>query len=238
MKLILAGCEYSGTTTLAQAIYVWATRVLGANVRIIHDHWKIPHTSGHAPTDEVHFLTEEEQLQVLGLSPKLKEMTQRHSLVYHTPFEASNGDLLLIGYVFDEAVYAPLYFGYGGPGEPGDRSMYARHLEHRLLKVAPETVLVHVHASPQVIASRLRENPRRHGVLKEKDIDYVLKRFEQEVWNSLIPSRITLDTSAATAEETLLECVEKMDVYFTSYDRLRMLSRRSLGDVTIGDEEV
>jgi hypothetical protein len=235
LKLILVGCEYSGTTTLAEAIYDWATRVLGANVRIIHDHWKIPHTSGHAPTDEVHFLTEEEQLQVLALTAKLKEMTQRHSLVYHTPFEASDGDLLLIGYVFDEAVYAPLYFGYGGPGEPGDRSMYARHLEHRLMKVAPETVLVHMHASPQVIAGRLRENPRPHGVLKEEDIHYVLKRYEEEVWNSLIPNRISLDTSAATAEETLSECMAKMEAFFTAYDRLRMLSRRSLGDATIGD---
>ena len=60
MKLILAGCEYSGTTTIANALYDWAERALGANFRIIHDHWKIPHTSGHSPTDEVHFLTEEE----------------------------------------------------------------------------------------------------------------------------------------------------------------------------------
>jgi hypothetical protein len=228
MKLILAGCEYSGTTTIANALYDWAERALGANFRIIHDHWKIPHTSGHSPTDEVHFLTEEEYQQVLALSPKLKEMTQRHSLVYHTPYEPTDSDLLLIGYVFDEAVYAPLYFGYGGPGGAGDRSMYARHLEHRFLKAAPETVLVHVKASAQVIAQRMNENPHPNGVLREKDIDYVLKRFEEEVWKSLILRRITLDTSAATVDETFKEFLRQMAPHFTEKDRLALLTYQRL----------
>jgi len=211
MKLILVGCEYSGTTTLANAINEWAKKALGAGFRIIHDHWKIPHTSGHAPTDEVHFLTEKEQQQVLALNPKLKEMTQRHSLVYHTPSEPTDHDALMIGYVFDEAVYAPLYFGYGAPGEPepGDRSAYGRHLEHRLLKAAPETVLVHVKASPEVIAQRMKANPHHNGVLQEQDIEHVLERFEEEVCKSLIRRRITLDTSTATVEETMAEFVEK-----------------------------
>jgi hypothetical protein len=226
MKLILAGCEYSGTTTLANGIYEWAKQALGANIRIIHDHWKIPYTSGHAPTDEIHFLTAEEEQQVLALSPKLKEMTQRHSLVYHTPYEPTETDMLLIGYVFDEAVYAPLYYGYGGPGSPGDRSMYARHLEHRLLKVAPETVLVHVQATPEAIAQRMRENPHRHAVLHERDIAYVLERFREEVWKSLIPNRITLDTSAVTVQETLTAFIDRIEVFLTLHDRLRMLSRR------------
>jgi len=241
MKLILAGCEYSGTTTLANAISKWAKKALGADFGVIHDHWKIPHTCGHTPTDEVHFLTEEEQQQalaharlpteeeqqqILALSPKLKENTQRQSLVYHTPSEPTDHDSLMIGYVFDEAVYAPLYFGYGAPGGLGDRSMYGRHLEHRLLKAAPETVLVHVKASPEVIAQRMKANPHHNGVLQEQDIEHVLKRFEEEVCKSLIGRRITLDTSTATVEETLAEFVEKMEAHLTQNDCLRMLNRR------------
>ena len=84
MKLILVGCEYSGTTTLALAVNEWMKETTGSDSRLIHDHWKIPHTSGHLPNDISHFLTEEEQAQVLGLTPKLKEMHQRHSLYYHT----------------------------------------------------------------------------------------------------------------------------------------------------------
>ena len=226
MKLILVGCEYSGTTTLANAINEWVKKTMGANFRIIHDHWKLPHTSGHAITDEVHLPTEEEQQQVLALSPKLKEMTQRHSLVYHTPSEPNDSDTLMVGYVFDEAVYAPFYYGYGGPGEGGDRGMYGKHLEHKLLKAAPETVLVHVKASPEVIVQRMRANPHHHGVVQEKDVEYILERFEKEIWNSLIGKRITLDTSTSTVEETLAEFVEKIEAHLTQTDRLRMLNRR------------
>ena len=74
MKLILIGCEYSGTTTLALAINEWMKETSGTDFRLIHDHWKIPHTSGHLPTVTSHFLTTEEQAQILALTPKLKEM--------------------------------------------------------------------------------------------------------------------------------------------------------------------
>ena len=50
MKLILVGCEYSGTTTLAHAIDDWAEDNLGSRFSLIHDHFKIPHTIGH-PSD-------------------------------------------------------------------------------------------------------------------------------------------------------------------------------------------
>ena len=66
MKLILVGCEYSGTTTLALGITDWLTHLTGAGFRLIHDHWKLPHTSGHLPEDTDNFLTPEEQAQVLG----------------------------------------------------------------------------------------------------------------------------------------------------------------------------
>ena len=58
MRLILTGCEYSGTTTLAHAINDWAEKVMGARFPLIHDHYKIPHVSGHPPN-----LTPEQQEQ-------------------------------------------------------------------------------------------------------------------------------------------------------------------------------
>ena len=104
--------------------------------------------------------------------------------------------------------------------------MYSKHLEHKLLKAAPETVLVHVKASPEVIVQRMRANPHHHSVVQEKDVAYILERFEKEVWNSLIGKRITLDTSTSTVEETLAEFVEKIEAHLTQTDRLRMLNRR------------
>ncbi len=79
MRLILAGCEYTGTSTLAFAIDDWLEANVGTRFPLIHDHWKLPHTSGHPQPD----MTEEERQQVLALSPVLREMTQRHSLYYH-----------------------------------------------------------------------------------------------------------------------------------------------------------
>ena len=61
MKLIIIGYEYSGTTTLAVAINDFLREQAGTDFRIIHDHWKILHTSGHLPFDTLHFLNEEEQ---------------------------------------------------------------------------------------------------------------------------------------------------------------------------------
>ena len=56
-------------------------------------------------------------------------MIQRHNLYYHTrlgrrgAMKTSWGSALY----FEELVYAPLYYGYGGRGEMGDRAMIARH---------------------------------------------------------------------------------------------------------------
>ena len=44
MRLILVGCEYSGTSTLGYLIGRWANEALGDDFGF-HDHWQIPHVS-------------------------------------------------------------------------------------------------------------------------------------------------------------------------------------------------
>ena len=123
MRLILVGCEYSGTTTLSEAISEWAKEVMGGGFRF-HDHWKVPHVS-HPPG-----LTAEEQEQFLALSPNLKEMFQRYHMEYHlSPSFYGDPHHNSVGFHIDEAVYAPLYYGYGGAGEYGDRVRTARRTE-------------------------------------------------------------------------------------------------------------
>ena len=226
MKLLLIGCEYSGTTTLSRAINDWSQETLGRDFGIIHDHWKIPHTSGHEPTDTSHFLTDEEQDQVMALSPKLKEMTQQHSLYYHTPSERNDVNTLVVGYVFDDTIYGPLYFEYGKPVDPEDRSVVIRHVEAAMLKNAPETVLVLVKATADVIRRRMRESPHHRGVLQEKDVELVLERFEYAFRHTLIGKKFVLDTSRATVEETLAEFVDNVQPHLTDSDRSRMLLRQ------------
>ena len=84
MRLILIGCEYSGTTTLAHAINEWTKETMDKEFTLIHDHFKLPDTKPHGPE-----LTDEEIAQFDALSPRLTEVIMRHNLYYHTPAESA-----------------------------------------------------------------------------------------------------------------------------------------------------
>ena len=220
MRLILIGCEYSGTTTLAHAINEWTKETMSKEFTLIHDHFKLPDTNPHGPE-----LTEAEVAQFDALSPRLTEVIMRHNLYYHTPAQSSGGeDFLGIGIHIDEAIYGPLYYGYGGEGDLGDRQMIAKSLDHRILKFAPETVLVLVKASPEVIAKRMKDNPHKYPLVPEQDIEDVLQRFEEAHQNSQIRTKITLDTSTATVDETIAEFAEKIQPYLTESELTKLLA--------------
>jgi hypothetical protein len=224
MRLVLAGCEYSGTTTLAHAIDVWLFDTMGARFPLIHDHYKVPHTSGH-PDDT----TAEERKQILALSPKLKEMTQRHSLYYHVqPGSFDGPDWLVIGLHIEDAVYGPLYFGYGGEGDRHDRKVVSMQVERAILRFATDVVLVHVKASADVIARRMREKPHDPALVRQRDIAKVLGLFEEACARSTFRHRITLDTSRASVAQTVGDFARKVEPFLTDTDRLRILTHRAL----------
>jgi hypothetical protein len=214
MRLILVGCEYAGKTTLANEIVAWTGRTMGGG-RSFHDHFTIPNPE----------LTPESQEQFLKLSPEIKEMYQRFMMAYHLSPEFYKGpDHNMVGFHIDEAVYAPLYYGYGGEGEYADRKQMARRVEAHIMEVAPDTVLVLVKASPEVIASRMKEKPHDRFLVKEDDIERVLQRFEEENERSFIRRKFTLDTTSVSVEESLAEFVEKYEPHLTEADRLRILT--------------
>ena len=76
MRLILIGCEYVGTTTLANAITQWALDYMGARFEDFHSHWKFPHIATNT-------LSEEDQRHLIALSPETKELIMRTNLEYH-----------------------------------------------------------------------------------------------------------------------------------------------------------
>ena len=231
MKLILVGCEYSGTTTLAHAIFKWGEEEMGAEFGLFHDHYKVPHTSGHPPTDHLSELNDDEQEQVLALAPKIKELIQRHSMYYHIqPHAFLDGrqheqgfypDYLMIGLHVEDTIYGRLYFDYGREGQPGDRGVVGPNIERAIMEHAPDMVMVHVKAAPEVIARRMRENPHKRGVLREKDIPLVLEQFAGAYRKSMIRNKLELDTSTATVEETLRELADKLEPFLTEADRNR-----------------
>ena len=236
MKLILVGCEYSGKTTLQLLITAWLQRITGTHRPFFHDHFGLP--SGERPPINSQYPVEIQE-EVMALSPKLKEMFQRYVIEYHLgPSFYEYPDHGLVGFHIDEAVYAPLYYGYGGPGEYADRRVLARSIEAHIMEKAPETVLVLIKASAEVIAKRMRENPHPKGLLQEQDIEYVLQRFEEEYTSSLIRKRFILDTSDVTIDGTFSEFVTTIQPHLTDADRLRILggatpTRRAAVDADI-----
>ncbi len=222
MYLILIGCEYAGTTTLANAINEWTKESLGAEFKLIHDHNKLPDTKPHGPA-----LTPEDIAAFQQLSPRLTEVIQRHNLYYHTPWASGSEDNFMgIGLYFDELVYAPKYYGYGGRGQDGDRGVISRMLEQRILQFRPDAVLILVEAAPGVIRKRMAESPHPYPVVPEEDVEHINQRFQEEFDNSLIRQKFTLDTSTATVAESVADFAAKIQPYLTQADLLRQALQR------------
>ena len=244
MNLILIGPEYSGTSTLAYAISKWTVNIMGERVNF-HDHWKIPHVN-HPPFEKTELyqafdawadgngedptrlgFTDEEQVLFMALSSRQQEMFQRYHMDYHlSSVFYSEDHHNLVGMHIDEAVYSGMYYGYGGDGEYGDRKKYARHIEERILEQAPQSVLVLCQVSAEMIRDRMIENPHKRSVLKKKDVDSVIAKFEEEYKCSLIKNKFTVDTSSNSIDESLLEFVEKFEPFISEADRTKINSAR------------
>jgi len=223
LRLVITGLEYSGKTALTMKIVEMIEETTGKRSPY-HDHYW-PEIA-HPPA-----LTDEEEKYLLGLTPRLKEQIMRNNLEYHvrdTFYGPDHPDHIVVGAHIEDAVMGPSYFGYGGPGGPvpesgliEDRSVVNAYLEAGLLERGPDTVLVHLKASPDVIARRMRDSPHLNSVLQESDIPRLLKRFEDEVRGSRIAHKIEIDTSNKVAEETMSELMEKMEPRLSEVDKQR-----------------
>ena len=234
MRLLLIGCEYTGKSTLARNISRWMIEQMGVSLVRWHDHFVVPRLDGHTiiraegsdasvgKTD--HDLnTAEDEEQIMSLRPNVLEQLQRHNVWRHLhPGLLQADDVLFVNFYYAEAVYAPLYYGYGEPGSFADRSERAREWDRELLPYAPDMVLVHVTADPAAVAQRMATRPRIRGILKQQDIPLVLDRFRQEYDVSLIERKFTLDTTDSTPEQTLAQFVERIRPHLSEVDRRRI----------------
>ena len=239
MRLIMIGCEYAGKTTLAVELSKWMISAMGLSFVRWHNHFVVPQVDQHLvirrESDDHpvvpgkgaadHF-AEEEQEQILALTPSLLEQFQRHMIWRHLhPNAYAEDDYLVINWYYADSVYAPLYYGFGDAGTFADRRQRARAWDAEVMKLGPDTVLVLVEASADVIRQRMGENPRARCILQEKDVELVLDRFREEYDNSLIYRRFTLDTTDTTLEHTVQGFLRQMWPHLSQADRLRMLSR-------------
>jgi len=222
MHLIIIGCEYVGKTTLANGIKEWMMQTMGGCESSFHDHF-VPWTP---EADGAKGERMKEQL--LSLEPSLLECYQRYMIHYHTsPSFYALKDHCVVNWYYADAVYAALYYGFGGPGQYAERSELARYYDKRVIELAPDTVLVLVKASPEAIRQRRNQASQPTPFPKEEDVELVLKRFEEEYSNSLLHQKFMLDTTDASAEETLAEFVRQIEPHLTAADRQRISARQA-----------
>ena len=68
----------------------------------------------------------------------------------------------------------------------------------------------------------MKSNPHAEELLKDKDIEYVLDRFQEEVDKSIIKNKIVLDTTKISVEQSLEEFKIKVDPFLTEHDISRI----------------
>ena len=159
----------------------------------------------------------------MALKPSLLEQFTRHLIWRHLHADIfREPDVMVIDGHYADAVYAPIYYGFGERGSFADRSQRARAWDGELLLAAPDTVLVLVTATAETVRRRMLEEPRPRGILKPEDIDVVLARFAEEYDSSLVPRRFTIDTSESAVDESLREFVGKVRPHLTRDDLQRM----------------
>ena len=223
MRLIIIGCEYVGKTTLTAGIRQWLIDNMGSCETSFHDHFVLPFGEGSGPE------AEKEIEHVLAMPPSLLEKFTRYLTHYHTSdsFYFLN-DHCPVDWYYADAVYAPLYYGFGGPGEYADRRIQARYYDAKVVKQAPGTTLVLMKASVETIRQRMRDNPHPHNLIKDKDVELILEGFEREYVDSILRRKITLDTTDSTPEKTLQEFVGQIEPHLTPEDRSRLAAHRAL----------
>ena len=182
MRLIIVGCEYSGVTTLINAIHGWGLQH-GMNYHL-DDHFTIP--------DAFH-LSQEEQQAMLDMLPAIKERFQRFQIAYHIKLLHRFSHILLGGFHIEEIVYGPRYY------YPGI-NIEVREWEPEMPSV---TILVHLHASVETIQRRMVEKPHPHQLVPSSDVSVVSDEFKQQFNKSWIKKKFSIDTTDLTSDGLL-----------------------------------
>jgi hypothetical protein len=234
MRLLIIGCEYVGKTALARRISDWMIEAMGLSFVRWHNHFVVPrldrhlivHDEGNETAigkNDSDLNTAEDEQQILSLRPSVLEQLQRHNIWRHLHADLfRDDDTLFINHYYAEAIYAPLYYGYGEPGSFADRPGRARAWDGELLLQAPEMVLVLVEASSDVIRERMNREPRPMLHLQDRDVGGVVRRFREEYDASLIPSKFTLETTDMDSDETLKAFVQQIQPFLSDLDRRRL----------------
>ena len=184
MRLILIGCEYSGKTTLADALEKWGAD-RGRPFHMDDSDFSIP--------DDRH-LNQEEQAAMVALPPTIKERFQRFQIHYHVGIINRYDDCILGGFHIQEAIYGPRYY------YPGRNIDYTSRIEH---EIPTDAVLVLMTSPPDVVRERMASAPHGYPLVKPDEVEEIQAEFEEAFNKSQIRRKVRLDTSGYGPEEVL-----------------------------------
>ena len=205
MRIVVVGCQYSGVSTLIDGIYQWGQQ------RGIHHH-----LDDHFTIPDAFHLDAKEQQGMLDMLPGIKERFQRFQIVYHVRLLHRYDHILMGGFHIEEAVYGPRYY------YPGI-NIQIREYEPDMPE---DTILVHLHASEEVIRARMAAAPHPHALVRSGDVAEILDRFAEEVGQSWIHRKFAIDTSALTPQGLLDTFLGNSVPYINQRDALtRVLDR-------------
>lgn len=197
LRVIVIGCEYTGVTTLIQGINAW-----GLERGIQH------HLDDHFTIPDAYHLSDEEQQGMLDMLPAIKERFQRFQIAYHVRLINKYKHVLMGGFYMEEMVYGPRYY-YPGKNvrRVGDRLLPA--IDHHECEpdLPKDTIVVHLHAEPGVIRSRMESDPHPHQLVPSEDVEGVLEEFAHEFQACSLKGKFAIDTSSLTPEKLFEEYI-------------------------------
>lgn len=205
MRVIAIGCEYAGKTILLEGLMKWGDE------RGIHHH-----LDDHFSIPDRQFLKQEEQEEMLRLSPVLKERFQRFQVVYHLRLINHYEHILLGGFHIEEDIYGPLYY-YPGRPTPHPPSTYEAEMPS-------DAILVLLTARPEVIERRMRETPHDYPIVPAKDVKTVLDRFEAAYRASWLQHKIRIDTSDLAPGQLLQKFLDASVPHLNARDLLTRMA--------------
>ncbi|MCC7262334.1 MAG: hypothetical protein IT369_07425 [Candidatus Latescibacteria bacterium] len=204
MRIIAIGCEYSGVSTLIEHLDAWGKE------RGIHHH-----LDDHFTIPDAYHLDQAEQRAMLEMLPAIKERFQRFQIVYHVRLLHRYEHILLGGFHLEEAVYGPRYYY-------PDIAIEVREYEPEL---PADTILVHLHARPEVIRARMAAHPHPHQLVQPAEVEPILRRFAEEYRHSWIRRRFEIDTSDLSPAQLLEVFLQRSIPHLTPADAAtRMLT--------------
>ncbi len=201
MRLIIIGTEYTGKTTLVDALMAWG------NSKGIHFHW-----DDHFSIPDQYFLNEADQQVMLNLPPVLKERFQRFQIYYHIHVAKEYEDCLLPGFYIEEMIYGHYYY----PGH--EWTPYARKVESEL---PADSILLLLTAAPDVIRRRMELAPHKYPIVKPADVEAISKQFETEYNQSWITNKLRIDTSDLTPDGLFDTFMKRVVPHLSARDLLR-----------------